>query len=58
MILSLIAYNKIFLLEDDFTKGMKQFKEEIRRIDSKVLDSPGNVWVGIIERLISDNEGY
>jgi len=39
-------------------QGIKDFKQELKIIDPKALDSEKNVWVDIIERLTRDQEGY
>lgn len=55
---SLVAYGRNLFTEKDVEEGIKDFKQELKIIDPKVLDSEKNVWVDIIERLIRDREGY
>ncbi|MBN3896893.1 MAG: SUKH-4 family immunity protein [Nostoc sp. NOS(2021)] len=55
---SIVAYGKNLLLVKNFEEEIEDFKQELKRIDPKALDSEENVWVDTLERLIRDDEGY
>ncbi|WP_373524895.1 hypothetical protein [Nostoc sp.] len=55
---SLVSYSKNLLLGENFEQGIEDFKEELKKLDPKALDNEENVWVGTIQQLIEDEEGY
>ncbi|MCC5620463.1 SUKH-4 family immunity protein [Nostoc sp. CHAB 5715] len=46
------------MLVKNFEEEIKDFKQELKIIDPKALDSEENVWVDTLEQLIRDDEGY
>lgn len=55
---SIVAYGKNLLLVKNFEEEIKDFKQQLKIIDPKALDSQENVWVDTLEQLIRDDEGY
>lgn len=53
---SLLAYQKIFSVKKSFDKQLKEFKEELQKIDPNALESEENLWSIIIGLLIQDEE--
>jgi SUKH-4 immunity protein len=55
---SIVSFGRNFHYDKEFNVGVNDFKEALKKIDIKVLESENSVWLQVLESLILDKQGY